>query len=62
MIPRIKTYPQIAFKSNEDVGFDMEYNVFCDLYGDYFVDNWLDAYHDRVTGGFNGREKERCYI
>lgn len=47
---RIKEYPQIAFESNEDVGFDMEYNVFCDLYGDHFVDNWFETYEDRVKG------------
>ena len=29
-------YPQVVIKHNADVGFDMEYNVFCDLYGDEF--------------------------
>lgn len=47
---RIKTYPQVIVKSNNDVGFDMEYNVFCDLYGDEFAEDWNDAYLDRVDG------------
>lgn len=47
---RIKAYPQVIFRNNNDVGFDMEYNVFCDLYGDEFAENWLDAYQDRVDG------------
>lgn len=47
---RIKSYPQVIFKNNNDVGFDMEYNVFCDLYGDEFAENWLDAYQDRIDG------------
>lgn len=49
---RIRKYPQVilSIDSNEDVGFDMEYNVFCDLYGDHFVDNWFETYEDRVKG------------
>lgn len=47
---KIKSYPQVVFTSNKDIGFDMEYNVFCDLYGDYFVDNWFEAYMNRVKG------------
>lgn len=43
---RIKTYPQVRINGNEDIGFDMEYNVFCDLYGDTFSMNWLDVYRD----------------
>lgn len=49
---RIRKYPQVilSIDNNEDIGFDMEYNVFCDLYGDHFVDNWFEAYEDRVKG------------
>lgn len=49
---RIRKYPQVILSTdnNEDIGFDMEYNVFCDLYGDHFVDNWFEAYEDRVKG------------
>ena len=47
---RIQTYPQVSIRSNNDVGFDMEYNVFCDLYGDDFAEDWIDAYLDRVDG------------
>ena len=47
---RIQTYPQVSIKSNDDVGFDMEYNVFCDLYGDDFAEDWTDAYFDRISG------------
>ena len=49
---RILTYPQVSIRSNDDIGFDMEYNVFCDLYGDDFAEDWIDAYLDRVNGRF----------
>lgn len=45
---RIKAYPQVRINGNDDIGFDMEYNVFCDLYGDAFSDNWWDSYHERL--------------
>lgn len=47
---RIKAYPQVRINGNEDIGFDMEYNVFCDLYGDDFSIDWFEAYEDRVKG------------
>lgn len=47
-VNRIKKYPQVVFNSNEDVGFDMEYNVFCDTLGDAFAFDWLQAHRDRV--------------
>lgn len=44
----IKKYPQVIIKSNDDVGFDMEYNVFCNLYGDDFEVDWYHSYRNRV--------------
>lgn len=34
----IKNYPGVIIETNSDIGFDMEYNVFCDNYGDEFVE------------------------
>lgn len=44
----IKKYPQVIIKSNNDVGFDMEYNVFCNLYGDAFEEDWYHSYRNRA--------------
>ena len=44
----IKKYPQVIIKSNDDVGFDMEYNVFCNLYGDAFEEDWYHSYRNRA--------------
>lgn len=44
----IKNYPQVIIKSNDDVGFDMEYNVFCNIYGDAFEEDWYHSYRNRA--------------